>query len=199
MEFLTFFARPRKNLGLKDFVGVWSIISALLLGGRWYLPAQTATPAEYQIKAVFLFNFAQFVDWPSNAFSEAQAPLVIGVLGEDPFDAYLDETVRGEKVNNRPVIVQRYQRVAEIKTCHVLFISRSEADRLEQILAALKGRSILTVGDFDGFARRGGMIRFVTEKNKIRLRIGLETAKAANMTISSKLLRPAEIITPGKD
>ena len=199
MEFLRVFVRKRKGPGPSRHLVVWWLIYALLLIGGRNLPAQAAIPAEYQVKAVFLFNFAQFVDWPSNVFPEAQTPLVIGVLGEDPFGAYLDETVRGEKVNNRPVIVQRYRRIGEIKACHVLFISRSEVDRLEQILASLKGQSILTVGDFDGFARRGGMIRFVTEKNKIRLRIGLETAKAANLVISSKLLRPAEIVAPGKD
>jgi hypothetical protein len=86
-----------------------------------------------------------------------------------------------------------------MKTCHILFISQSESKRLEQIVAALKGRSILTVSDSDGFTRYGGMIRFVTEKNKLRLRINLEAATAANLTISSKLLRPAEIVTPGKD
>ena len=152
-----------------------------------------------QLKAVFLFNFAQFVDWPPQAFPEAQKPLVIGVLGEDPFGGYLDETVRGEKVNNRPLTVQRYRQVEDIKTCHILFISRSEADRLEQILTNLKDRNILTVADADGFARRGVMIRFATEKNKTHLKINLEAAKAANLTISSKLLRPAEIVIPGKD
>ena len=181
---------------LKSSIGRWLCILLCLSFASRNAKAQST---EYQVKAVFLFNFAQFVDWPNSAFPEAQAPLVIGVLGDDPFGAYLDETVRGEKVNNRPVIVQRYRSIGEIKSCHVLFISRSEMDRLEQILASLKGQSILTVGDFDGFARRGGMIRFVMEKNKIRLRIGLEAAKAANMTISSKLLRPAEIVAPGKD
>jgi hypothetical protein len=156
------------------------------------LSAQTATSPEYQIKAVFLFNFAQFVDWPPKAFADAQTPLVIGILGEDLFGSYLDETVRGEKVNNRPLVVQRFRRIGEIKACHVLFISRSENARLEEILASLKGRSILTVGDNDDFALRGGMIRFVTEKNKIRMRINLEAVKAANLTISSKLLRLAE-------
>jgi hypothetical protein len=200
MELLRRTARTQKGSGLMRFSGVLWIMSALLLlaGGR-PLPAQTAIPAEYQIKAVFLFNFAQFVEWPPEAFPEAQAPLVIGVLGEDPFGAYLDETVRGEKLNGHLVVVQRYRRAEEIGACHVLFISRSEADRLEPILAGLKGRSVLTVGDFDGFARRGGMIRFVRENNKIRLRIGLETAKAARMTISSKLLRPAQIVARGKD
>jgi len=178
---------------------VWMVIFALLLSSGLNLPAQSASSREYQVKAVFLFNFAQFVEWPTNAFPEAQTPLVIGVLGEDPFGAYLDETVRGEKVNNRSLVVERYRRVEEIKNCHVLFISRSEADRLAEILAKLKGRHILTVGDADSFAQRGGMIRFVTEKNKIRLKVNLEAAKAASLTISSKLLRPAEIVTTGKE
>jgi hypothetical protein len=170
----------------------------LLSGGR-DAPAETTPPPEYQLKAVFLFNFAQFVEWPPEAFPEAQTPLVIGVLGEDPFGAYLDETVRGETVNNRSLVVHRYRRVEEIETCHVLFISRSEAGRLEQILASLKGRNILTVGDMAGFARRGVMIRFLTEKNKIRLRVNLAATKDTNLVISSKLLRPAEIIEPGED
>lgn len=182
---------------LKSSTGRWfCILFCLLVFMPWKAKAQSK---EYQIKAVFLFNFAQFVDWPTNAFPEAQTPLVIGVLGEDPFGSYLDETVRGEKVNNRPLIVQRYRRADEIKSCHILFISRSETDRLEAIFNGLKGRNILTVGDYEGFAQRGGMIRFFTEKNKVRLRIGLEAAKAANLTISSKLLRPAEIVAPGKD
>jgi hypothetical protein len=189
----------RAGMRQKGSYPVWFVISALLLSGGPDLSAQPASSREYQVKAVFLFNFAQFVEWPTNAFPEAQAPLVIGVLGEDPFGAYLDETVRGEKVNNRPLAVQRYRRVEEIKTCHVLFISRSETDRLAEILAHLKGRNILTVGDADNFAQRGGMIRFVMEKNKTRLKVNLEAAKAANLTISSKLLRPAEIVTSGKE
>ena len=175
------------------------VISAILLSSGLNLSAQPASSREYQVKAVFLFNFAQFVEWPTNAFPEAQTPFVIGVLGEDPFGAYLDETVRGEKVNNRSLVVERYRRAEEIKTCHVLFISRSEVNRLAEILANLKGRNILTVGDAESFAQRGGMIRFVTEKNKLRLKVNLEAAKAANLTISSKLLRSAEIVTPGKN
>jgi hypothetical protein len=89
--------------------------------------------------------------------------------------------------------------VEEIKTCHVLFISRSEAERLEKILASLKGRNILTVSDIDDFAVHGGMIRFLIENNKIRLRVNLEAARSANLVISSKLLRPAEIVEPGED
>lgn len=173
-------------------------------GVAWKGPEQAASPQEhqspkeyqeYQVKAVFLFHFAQFVDWPPSAFPEPQTPLVIGVLGKDPFGAYLDEIVLGETVNNHPLAVHRYARVEEITTCHILFISRSEEDRLEQVLVGLKGRDILTVGDADRFSARGGMIRFVTEQGRIRLRINLKAAEAANLKLSSKLLRPAEIVS----
>jgi hypothetical protein len=184
---------------LKGPPRIWFVMSALLFLGGQDLPAQTAISKEYQVKAAFLYNFSQFVVWPAEAFPEAQTPLVIGVIGEDPFGAYLDEIVQGEQVNNRPLIVQRFHQVEEIKVCHILFVSQSETKRLEEIFARLKGRNILTVGDIDGFAKQGGMIRFVTEKNKVRFRINVEAAKAAKLTISSKLLKPAAIVTPGKD
>jgi hypothetical protein len=166
---------------------------------RTALHAQAATAREYQLKAVFLFNFAQFVAWPPPAFAAPDAPLVIGVLGEDPFHKTLDDTVRGEKVEGHPIAIERYRRVDDLKTCHVLFVCRSEIAHLDQILARLKGQPVLTVGDVEGFAQRGGMIRFVNDNNKVRFRINVEAAKAANLTISSKLLRPADIVAPGKD
>lgn len=187
------------GLSLKALPCICFVVSALLFLRGQDLLAHTATAKEYELKAVFLFNFAQFVEWPPAAFPDAQTPLIIGVLGDDPFGPYLDETVRHEKVNNRPLIVQRYRRMGEIKTCHVLFVSQSESKRLEKILAGLKGRNILTVGDFEGFAINGGMIRFLTGQNRIRFRINVGAAKAVNLTISSKLLRAAEIITSGKD
>ena len=183
---------------------VRGVIRAYLLGGIALLPwgprvgAQAARPSEYQLKAVFLFNFAQFVDWPAGAFPDSTAPLVIGVLGDDPFGPYLDETVRGETVRGRPFEVRRYQKIEDIRTCHILFVSPSEESRLEDILANLKHRAILTVGDGEGFAKRGGMIRFVSERNKVRMRINVAAVEAAQLTISSKLLRAAEIVTSGK-
>ncbi len=153
-----------------------------------------ANPApEYQLKAVFLYNFAQFVDWPPQAFSDAQAPIVIGILGDDPFGSYLDETVRGEKVNGHPLVVQRLRRLSDVKAVHVLFISESESDRVEQIVAALRGRPVLTVGDTEDFCARGGMVRLLNEKNKIRVRINLEPVKSAGLAVSSKLLRVADV------
>lgn len=153
--------------------------------GVWSAPA-----SEYQVKAAFLFNFVSFVEWPANAFDDANTPYVIGVLGQDPFGSYLDETVRGERVNSRPLVVQHYRQASEVKQCHVLFISRSESEQLDQIVASLKSRKILTVTDAVG-GNSGVIIRFVTEGNRIRFKIDVQAAKVANLIISSKLLRLA--------
>src|SRR5688500_2932564 len=112
---------PAKR-SLSRWARLWFVIPALLFSLSVETLAETR--AEYQLKAVFLFNFAQFVEWPPEAFPENQSPLVIGVLGEDPFGPYLDQIVSGENANNRPLAVQRYRQVEEIKTCHILFISR---------------------------------------------------------------------------
>jgi hypothetical protein len=154
---------------------------------------------EYQVKAVFLFNFTQFVDWPREAFPSAAQPIVIGVLGDDPFGTYLDETVRGEKVNDRPLVVRHFARGDDVSACHVLFIGQSEASRLDQVITGLRGRSVLTVSDLPTFGRHGGMIRFVMENNRVKLRINAGAAKAAGLMLSSKLLRVSEIVTADKE
>ena len=179
-------------------LGISARVGGLLLAGGLVVSAQTAPAREYQIKAVFLFNFAQFVEWRPADFADANSPIVIGVLGADPFGAYLDETVMGEKVDNRPLTVERYRTVDEIKACHILFISRSETNRLLPILSGLNGRNVLVVGDSDNFVQRGGMIQLANAQNKVRLIVNAEAAKAANLTISSKLLRSAEVVTPSR-
>jgi hypothetical protein len=173
----------------------WLAAMACLAVGSGDVAAQPVIVSNYKLKAVFLYNFAQFVEWPPTAFPTAQTHLIIGVLGEDPFGGDLDQAVRGEKVGTRQLEIRRYKRVEDIGSCHILFISPSEESRLDEILASLAGRSILTVGDGDDFSRRGGMIRLVTEKNRVRMRVNVEAARRAGLTISSKLLRSAEIVT----
>lgn len=157
--------------------------------------AQTNTSKEYQIKAVFLFNFAQFVEWPASAFPEEKAPLIIGVFGDDPFGTYLDQAVRGEKVNNHPLVIQRYRNIEDVKECHILFINLSDKEQVTQTCKSLKGKNTLTVSDGSGFIKQGGMIRFVKESNKIKFQINPEAAKADSLTISSKLLRLADVVS----
>lgn len=181
----------RRSSGAVSHAVVVVFISAWALTP---LSAQRPTFNERDVKAVFLLNFAQFVEWPAEAFAESTSPIVIGILGEDPFGRVLDDVVQGEVVKNRRLTVERFQHVDEVDTCHILFISSSETQRYEQILAALQRRSILTVGDREGFAASGGMIRFVTEQNRIRFRVNVAAIKAARLVVSSRLLRAAEIV-----
>ena len=158
--------------------------------------AQPVGDREYQIKAAFLFNFTQFVEWPSAALPQTGTALVIGILGENPFGKYLDEMISGETANGHPLEVHQYKNINEIKTCHILFINLPQADKMGEALAALKGQSILTVSDQNNFIQMGGMIRFVTKQNKIQIQIAPERAKNADLMISSKLLSVAEIVSP---
>lgn len=154
---------------------------------------------EYQVKAVFLFDFAQFAEWPEAAFAGPDAPFVIGIIGEDPFGKYLDALVKGERVGHRPLLVRRFRSLEDMHGCHILFLSRSKANEFADIFAALAGQSVLTIGDTDDFNRAGGIVRFATESGKIRLKINLDAAKAAHLTISSKILRPSTLVTVDKE
>ncbi len=152
---------------------------------------------EYDLKAAFLFNFAQFVEWPDSAFPEAGTPISICILGEDPLGKSLDTILEGEKVRDRSLVAQRYRTIEQVDRCHMLFIGASEEARLDAILTRLRGRSILTIGETEAFSAHAGMIRFALVDNRVRLRINLEAARAAGLTISSKLLRLAEIESSG--
>jgi hypothetical protein len=170
----------------------------VLLIGHLISPAQTAVSREYQVKAVFIFNFTQFVDWPSTSFSAENAPLVIGVLGENPFGPYLDEIVSGEKVKGHPVLIQHFDDAEEIKTCNILFVGLSDPKKSEQVISALKERSILTISEQPGFLIQGGMIKLFMKKNNVRFEINPEATKEAGLVLSSKLLRLAEIFDASK-
>jgi hypothetical protein len=168
---------------------------AVLTG--WLSTADTLRgqlPREYDVKAVFLYNFVSFVTWPDSAFADANTPFVIGVLGHDPFGPVLDEVVRSEQAKNRALVVKRMGRVEEATDCHILFISGSEGRRVPEILRKQAGRPTLLVGDFPGFAEAGGMVGFRMEGSRLKLDINVDAARAANLAISSKLLRVARVI-----
>lgn len=150
--------------------------------------AQSPAPSEYKLKAAFLFNFAKFIDWPAEAFADDKSPFVIGVLGDNPFGNELEQTVAGKKVNDHPITIQSFRAAAETTNCHILFISTAEKKRLPEIIQALRGTSVLTVGETEQFIEAGGMINFVLEAGKIRFQINDDAAKAARLKISSKLM-----------
>lgn len=158
-----------------------------------------AQSREYQIKAAFLYNFAQFVNWPPGAFANTNTPFCIGVLGDDPFGGALDATIQDETVNNHKIIVERSQKVEDLKNCQMIFVSKSEKRRVREILSELDSRPILTVSEVDGFAARGGGINFYLAGTKVRFEINPGVAQNDGLRISAQLLSLGRIVQTAKD
>jgi hypothetical protein len=171
-----------------------SLVWLLAVGGG---RSQESAPTTPQLKAAFVYNFAKFVEWPPEAFSEAKSPIIIGILGEDlnPIRGDLERAILGKTINNRPLAVKAFRSSAEATNCHILFIGTSEKLRLPAILAGLRGTTVLTVAETDGFTELGGMINFVWQGNKIRFEINEGVAKREHLKISSKLLSLASRTT----
>jgi hypothetical protein len=160
----------------------------------------TSESSEYLIKAGFIYNFAKLVEWPATAFPQPDSPIVIGILGNDPFGTTLDRIVADKKISGRVISVKRVKwskDFKELKDCNILFVSSSEKEHIDSVVEAMKGLPILTIGDAPGFAKRGGIINFTLEDNKVRFEVNVEAAKHADLTISSRLLTLAKIVQQG--
>jgi hypothetical protein len=204
--------RVRSRESLKDPFQRQFVLNSRLLKGsgfyrRWYslvvfllatlhseAPGQQTLAREYQIKAVFLFNFTQFIEWPEAAFKGPDSPLVIGILGQDPFGDYIDQTIRGEVVGNRPLVIKRFAHIGELEDCHILFFGLDTRQKTRDALGVVRSKPILTVSDTDGFARMGGTVRFYDDAGRIKIRINMKSAAEADLVVSSKLLRLADVI-----
>lgn len=173
------------------------LIFLIVIYAAIFISAQISTH-EYKVKAAFLFNFTQFVEWPSQSFSTDNSPFVIGVLGTDPFGNSLEELVSGETIKNHPIVIQHFNSLEEIGNCHILFVNLQDKNKLQSIPEKLKGKNILTVSDANGFSKLGGMIRLYTKNDKINIQVNLEATKAENLIVSSKLLKLAEIVKTDK-
>jgi hypothetical protein len=173
-----------------------SLLSAMALGSHAE-GLESSDSSEYLIKAGFIYNFAKLVEWPATAFAQPDSPIVIGILGDDPFGATLDRIVADKKINGRGFAVRRLKwtkELKDLKNCNILFVSSSEKEHMDGVVDAIKWLPILTIGDAPGFAKRGGIMNFTLEDNKIRFEVNVEAAKHADLTISSRLLTLAKIV-----
>lgn len=142
---------------------------------------------EYQVKAVCVLNAARFITWPTAAFASADAPLVIGILGENPFGSTLDAVVKGETVHRRQIVVRRVGH-GEAAKVHILFISQSERGNLSEVLQAIGGASVVTISEIDRFTQSGGMLGLALADGRIRFNINADAAQRAQLKIDSQFL-----------
>jgi hypothetical protein len=151
---------------------------------------------EYQVKAAFLYNFAQFVAWPDSAFTNAGEPFQIGVLGDNPFAGDLKETVRGETIHGRQMVIQESKHAQDLANCQIIFVSKSEAGSLDEVFSKLDSKPILTVSENPGFAEHGGIINFFRDGGKVRFEINPDAAEKNGLKLGSELLTVGKIIHP---
>lgn len=171
----------------------------------WAVPstavrAETVDPIKTaQVKAAYLYNFAKFTTWPNNAFADESAPVVIGILGVDPFGETLDKTVEGKTVENRKFLVKRLPPRSEndrtaLRGCHILYISESLQSRWGSILELLGDAPVLVVGESDEFAAAGGMLSFVLSGGNIVFHINRDAVERSKLQLSSKLMKLAKVV-----
>lgn len=152
-----------------------------------------ASSIEYEVKAAFLYNFAKFTEWPATAIGDDDE-LNLCVAGNDSFGSVRD-TLQGKEVQGHALTINKIQIVTEADDCHILFVSTSEAGRLETLMETVVGRQgILSVSDIAGFAKHGGIIELKVIDNKVRFAINLRAARQAELNLSSKLLRLATVV-----
>jgi len=150
-----------------------------------------APPTEYQVKAVFVYNFAKFIQWPAKAFADGDGAFVVGVVGADPFGDLLANTLRDQAVGAHPMQLRRFAPGEDFTQCHVLFIGRSEQPRIKSIIEATSSVPVLTVSEGEGFPDESGIINFSVVDATVRFDINNLAALRSRLTVSSKLLKLA--------
>lgn len=174
-------------------MGILSILALAAL----FPPAarlRDAQASEAELKAVWLYNFLQHVEWPAAAFKDERAPLVVCILGPAPIEDALLKVVRGKTAQNRPVEVRRGSQPAELKGAHVVFIPAAEKERFEEAVATTRGSPVLLVAESEGLARRGAALNFYAEESRVRFEANVEAAARAGLSVSTKLLKFARLV-----
>lgn len=159
-----------------------------------FTQAQTQLPAlkEHEVRALYLFNFTKYLEWPSSPTNASDKPFVFGFLGDCPVRSDLQRVIETRTVGNRPVKIQVFTNAADMAACHVLYVRPEDMERWNRIREVLGNKPVLTVGEQNGFLNQGGMIEFVRHDIHIRFRVNAPVLRQSGLTVSSKLLAIAE-------
>jgi hypothetical protein len=168
------------------------ILCLLLAIQRPAVTGSAPVAEEYQVKGAFLLNFAKFVAWPANAFKSPDDPIVICILGQNPFGPALESAAQDVSAGKRSIQVRSIQTFQQLGSCHIVFASSAERKRVRGIFEALRDGAVLSVGESEGFLANGGMIAFKVESEKVRIEINQQAAERAGLRISAKLLSLAQ-------
>jgi len=191
---------PDKRTRLLHDLAPWrAVVACALLAS--IVPSRQSAAAdpspvsrEYEIKAAFLYNFAKFIEWPAQSFPDANAPIVIGVLGDSPCAPALERLVKDRKINSRAIAVRRVESAQEASGTHLLFVDASEEAHFERLEPAIEALPVVTVGESPSFVPAGGAINFVLQGDNVRFEINMGAAGRAGVKISAQLLKLATAV-----
>ena len=155
--------------------------------------AESGVSREYKMKAAFIYKFTKFIEWTPESFSDNQDPLILTIIGNDPFSKAID-ALHGKKVRGRILLVKRITSIEDIDKSHILFVAQSEKERLTEILQTTRELCVLTIGDMKGFANKGGIINFFMVENQVRFEINMAAAQEAGLEIRPSLLNLAKVV-----
>lgn len=165
----------------------------VVLGRPENVRAQSSVQHEYEIKAAYLYNFINYIDWPADALPAAGGTITVGIVGDNPFGAAITP-LNGKQIKGRTIVIKEISSPKDIEQCQMVFICASEKARLPEIFGQLKESKVLTVSEIEGFASQGGIINFISVRNKVRFEINPDAARGKGLTISSELLKLAKLV-----
>ena len=169
-----------------------------LLTGASVPAADLSSLPEHEIKALYLFNFTKYVDWPENAFADSNSCYTIGIAGSEEIFNDLDKLTNGRSVNGRKLRIQHIEKAEDARKCQIVYLGRGSEKLVGTVLEVVRHRPVLTVGEHENFLAQGGMVHFAREENKVRMEIYLDASQEAHLIISARLLPIAKIIR-GRD
>jgi hypothetical protein len=191
--------RPRKTW--RAYYALFCLFAALYFNASSNaVRANNAAPSsfepsvsEYQVKALYLYYFAKFVDWPASAFSAKTSPIIIGIIGDNSFINLVEEVTKKKTIQERPVVIHHLKWSENIRSCHMLFVDIYERKGLAQFHDALQSSPILIVTEMEDAYPDKGIMNLFVENGKVQFEIDLAAAEKAQLRISSKLLRMAKV------
>jgi hypothetical protein len=176
----------------RKFILTCLIVFCLIFCNIADIFAEQQKPGEYQVKAAFIYQFINFIEWPPESKFNDSPSINLCIIGDDPFGRAIED-MRSKTIKGKRPAIKRFNSFKEARNCHIIFIPASEKDNAGQILKSFRKTTVLTVGDAQEFAAKGAIISFFIERNKVRFIVNTEAARRSGLKISAKLLKLAKI------
>lgn len=191
---MAFLTRLLRTFAHRTGAGRAFLVGLLCAGCPVAGGADALISREYKIKAAFLYNFTKFVEWPAGRFQDEVSPIVIGVLGRNPFGGELAEIVRGRKINGRGITIVALESASKAGAAHAVFIAAGEEKRLGPDLEGLIRGGVLLVGESVEMAALGSTVTFTTTDDRVRFEINMVSAARGGLKISAELQKLATAV-----